>query len=377
MKLILEKQNLLDALTNVSRAVSPKSPMPVLEGILFSAGESTLTLTGYDLDMGITTTISAQVSEPGEIVLSARLIVDIVRRLPRETVELSVDEKMLCSIRSGRSAFQLMGADAADYPKLPQADSTSSFAFPQYLLKEMIGQTRYAISQSDAMPVHKGSQFNLDGQNFDLVSVDGCRLALRQEPYPCETPVKFVVPGKTLSDLEKMLSDDRDGENADGARGEEQVVVTPCAKHVVFTLGTYQIVTRQLEGNFLDYRSVIPSVVKTQVTLNTRELVEAVDRAALVIEDRLKNPLCFDFHGSSVTISVNTTTGHAEDEVDCSISGDPIRIGFNAGYLLDALKNANCDQVTMKLSGAVSAMTIEPADGKNFTFLVLPVRIKN
>ena len=369
MKITLEKQRLLDALSNVQRSVSSKSPMPVLEGILFQASGSALTLTGYDREMGITTTIAAQVEEPGEIVLSARLAVDIVRRLPKETVELAVDEKRLCTIRSGRSSFQLMGVDAAEFPQLPQTDGAPQISFPQYLLKDMIGQTRYAISQSDAMPVHKGSLFSLDGERFDLVSVDGCRLALRQEPYRCETPVRFIVPGKALADIEKMLSDDRDG--------EEQVTVCPSAKHTTFKLGAYQVVTRLLEGNFLDYRNVIPENGKTTVTLNTRELIEAVDRASLIIEDRLKNPLCFEFKQNEVTLSVNTTMGHAEDEVDCATEGEPVRIGFNAGYLLDALKNANCDKVTMKLSGPISAMTIRPAEGDNFIFLVLPVRIKS
>ena len=369
MKVVLEKQRLLDALTNVQRSVSAKSPMPVLEGILFQAAGSSLVLTGYDLEMGITTTIDAQVEEPGDIVLSAKLAVDIVRRLPKDTVTVTADEKHLCSIQSGRSSFQLMGVDAEEFPQLPKTDGAPSISFPQYLLKDMIAQTRYAISQSDAMPVHKGSLFSLDGEKFDLVSVDGCRLALRQEPYRCENPVRFIVPGKALSDVEKMLSDDRDG--------DEQVEVCPSAKHATFRIGKYQLVTRLLEGNFLDYRNVIPESGRTTVTLSTRELIEAVDRAALIIEDRLKNPLCFDFRPGSVTLSVNTTMGRAEDEVDCATDGEPVRIGFNAGYLLDALKNANCDKVTLRLSGPVSAMTIRPAEGSNFTFLVLPVRIKS
>lgn len=372
MKIVLEKQRLLDALSNVQRGVSAKSPMPVLEGILFQAADSALTLTGYDLEMGITTRIDAQVEEPGEIVLSARLTLDIVRRMPKETVELTVDEKRLCSIRSGRSSFQLMGIDAAEFPQLPNTDGAPQFELPQYLLKDMIAQTRYAVAQSDSMPVHKGSLFSLNGTNFEMVSVDGCRLALRQEAYRTETPVRFIVPGKVLLDVEKILSDDRGSEESPA----ETVTICPSAKHATFRIGAYQLVTRLLEGNFLDYRNVIPESGKTTVTLNTRELLEAVERAALIVEDRLKNPLCFEFRDHSISLSVNTAMGHAEDEVDCAIEGEPVRIGFNAGYFMDALKNANCDKVTITLSGPVSAMTIRPADGDGFVFLVLPVRIK-
>ena len=182
--------------------------MPALEGILLKAQQGTLQLTGYDLEMGIETQLEADVTEPGSIILSARLLVDIIRRLPGETVLLSTDEKNLTTITSDRAEYTILGLSSLEYPDLPQVEGDTGLTFQQNLLKNMIEQTRYAIASSDTMPVHKGSLFSIGNGKFDLVSVDGCRLALRTEPYSVAEAVRFIVPGKTLSDLSKMLSDD-------------------------------------------------------------------------------------------------------------------------------------------------------------------------
>lgn len=368
MKLQIAKQTLTEALQNVSRAVAAKSPLPALEGILLQAEQTELRLSGYDLDMGITTSVPADVAEPGAIVLTARLLVDIIRRLPADTVDLEADERNMTTIRCGRSAYSIMGIAAVEFPDMPKPDSSAVLSFPQHLLKNMIAQTRYAVATSDSMPVHRGSLFSLEDGVFHLVSVDGCRLALREEPYAVEEPARFIVPGKTLSDLEKILSDDEEA-------APVSVYLSP--KHIVFEVGSYRILTRLLEGNFLDYRNAIPKSAKTTVTVGTRPLIEAVERASLIIEDRLKNPLTCKFSDNSIQISAVTAMGHAEDSVDCAITGDPVEIGFNSGFLLEALKNADCDQVSIQLSGPLSPMKMLPAEGSHFTFLVLPVRIRS
>lgn len=373
MKFQLSTKSFSEALQHVSRAVPPKSVMPALEGILLKAQPGIVQLTGYDLEMGIETQLEADVTEPGSIVLSAKLLVDIIRRLPDDKVYLSSDDKNLTTISSGRSEYTILGLSPLEYPDLPEVDGVTALSFSQHLLKGMIEQTRYAIASSDTMPVHKGSLFSIENGTFDLVSVDGCRLALRTEAYSTDEPVRFIVPGKTLSDLSKMLSDD--GKSEEEQPEPVQVFVAP--KHIVFSVGPYKVISRLLEGNFLDYQNAIPKTSKTTVTMTARAVTEAVERASLIIDDKLKNPIKCSFADGQLTVTSTTSMGRATDVIDCAMEGEPVEIGFNSSFLLEALKNADCDEITFQLSGPLSPMKVMPSHGDYFTFLVLPVRIRS
>ncbi|EDO61754.1 DNA polymerase III, beta subunit [[Clostridium] leptum DSM 753] len=371
MKIQCQKSQLVEAVSNVQRAVSSKSTLAALEGILLkTTTNGDLKLCGYDLELGITTVIEAQVDEPGEVVLSARLFGDIVRRLPDETVTILVDEKMITQITCGPSEFSIVGIPSSEYPELPSVEGASSIDLTSPILKSMIRQTLFAVADTDAKPVHTGTLFNIENGIIRLVSVDGYRLAMRTEminlKFEEEDEIRFVVPGKTLSEVIKLLPDQ-----------DENVEILVGRRHIIFKIEKYSVISRLLEGEFLDYKAAIPAQFTTEVTVNTRNLINSVERVSLLITDRLKSPVrCIFSEDGEIKISCVTSIGKANDELSAQITGPEVEIGFNNRYLLDALRNADTDEVKVQLTGPVSPMKIVPTQGDSFLFLVLPVRLK-
>ena len=366
MKFTVNKSDITEAVSNIQRAVSTKTSIPALEGILLSATETGLELCAYDLELGITTVIPAFVMEPGKAVLSAKLFSDIVRRTPAETVTVSVDEKNMATLESGYSRFSIIGIPAEDVPELPKLSDSTQISLPGALLKSMIRQTLFAIAESDAKPIHQGSLFSLENGILDVVSVDGYRLAVRREPVDFSEDLSFVVPGKTLSELLKLIKD-----------SEEPVEISAGRRHILFKIDNYTVISSLLEGEFLNYKAAIPPESQTEVVLKTREAIDSVERVSLLITDRLKSPIRCLFDNNEVKLNCTTSMGRASDQLDVEMTGQSVEIGFNNRYLLEALRNTECDEVKVQLGGPLSPMKVVPKEGDSFLFLVLPVRLKS
>lgn len=366
MKFTVNKSDITEAVSNIQRAVSTKTSIPALEGILLSATETGLELCAYDLELGITTVIPAFVMEPGKAVLSAKLFSDIVRRTPAETVTVSVDEKNMATLESGYSRFSIIGIPAEEFPELPKLSDSIQISLPGALLKSMIRQTLFAIAESDAKPIHQGSLFSLENGILDVVSVDGYRLAVRREPVDFSEDLSFVVPGKTLSELLKLIKD-----------SEEPVEISAGRRHILFKIDNYTVISSLLEGEFLNYKAAIPPESQTEVVLKTREAIDSVERVSLLITDRLKSPIRCLFDNNEVKLNCTTSMGRASDQLDVEMTGQSVEIGFNNRYLLEALRNTECDEVKVQLGGPLSPMKVVPKEGDSFLFLVLPVRLKS
>ena len=366
MKFTVNKSDITEAVSNIQRAVPTKTSIPALEGILLSATETGLELCAYDLELGITTVIPAFVMEPGKAVLSAKLFSDIVRRTPAETVTVSVDEKNMATLESGYSRFSIIGIPAEEFPELPKLSDSTQISLPGALLKSMIRQTLFAIAESDAKPIHQGSLFSLENGILDVVSVDGYRLAVRREPVDFSEDLSFVVPGKTLSELLKLIKD-----------SEEPVEISAGRRHILFKIDNYTVISSLLEGEFLNYKAAIPPESQTEVVLKTREAIDSVERVSLLITDRLKSPIRCLFDNNEVKLNCTTSMGRASDQLDVEMTGQSVEIGFNNRYLLEALRNTECDEVKVQLGGPLSPMKVVPKEGDSFLFLVLPVRLKS
>ena len=366
MKFTVNKSDITEAVSNIQRAVSTKTSIPALEGILLSATETGLELCAYDLELGITTVIPAFVMEPGKAVLSAKLFSDIVRRTPAETVTVSVDEKNMATLESGYSRFSIIGIPAEEFTELPKLSDSTQISLPGALLKSMIRQTLFAIAESDAKPIHQGSLFSLENGILDVVSVDGYRLAVRREPVDFSEDLSFVVPGKTLSELLKLIKD-----------SEEPVEISAGRRHILFKIDNYIVISSLLEGEFLNYKAAIPPESQTEVVLKTREAIDSVERVSLLITDRLKSPIRCLFDNNEVKLNCTTSMGRASDQLDVEMTGQSVEIGFNNRYLLEALRNTECDEVKVQLGGPLSPMKVVPKEGDSFLFLVLPVRLKS
>ena len=367
MQFICPKGPLTEAVMNVSRVIPQKSSLPYLEGVKIKAAGGKLSLTGYDMESGITTELEADVMQEGEIVLSARLFADMIRKMAEEDVHVSVGEKMLTLIKSGLTEFTILGTPADEFPELPEVPQGDGIALPQAALKQMIEQTLFAVAQTDAKPVHMGSLFDMKENSLTLVSVDGYRLALRTSAIIGGMEKSFVVPGKVLGEVAKLLSDDE----------EKTVTLNMGTRHIVFNIGKYTVVSRLLEGEFIDYKAAIPSGAGTEVRVNTREFIESLERASLLISDRVRSPLRIFFEEKTVRTSCSTSLGRFTDEIGCSSTGGKVEMGFNNKYILDALKAAGTDEVRIEIASALSPIKVLPPEGEDFIFLVLPVRLRN
>lgn len=367
MKFKVNRIELADACSVVSRAVSLKSSLPALEGILIRAKDDSLKLTGYDLDTGIETEIPAQVFEKGEFIITAKMFCDIVRKLSGDIVNIEVDEKFLTVISCGSAEYKVLGMSGEEFPEFPVIKDYFEVTLTEEKLKSMIDQTLFAVSQNDSKPVHTGSLFEIkDDESCNVVSVDGFRLAMRREKAKNNGECKFVVPGKALSEISKILSDEDN---------ETTLLVTK--RNLSVSVGNYRVYSRLLEGDFLDYNGAIPKNSNVRIKVNVRNFIEAVERTSLLISDRLKSPLRVKFNKDEIILSCSTSLGRATDAFPCQfLEGEELEMGFNNRYLLEALKNTDCDEVVLEISGALSPMKVIPVEGDSFLFLVLPVRLK-
>jgi DNA polymerase III subunit beta len=366
MKITCDKQKLNEAVLNIQKAVSTKSSVPALEGILIRTEENSVFLCGYDLELGITTVFDCSVEEKGSIVLNARLFSEIVRRLPAPEVTISSDEKQMAIIKSGEAEYSIVGIPAQEYPELPSVSGETTLKIPSTTLHSMIHQTLFAVADNDAKPIHTGTLFELEPNHIRLISVDGYRLAIREETVQSTLNTSFVVPGKTLSEVLKLLSDD-----------EGEVELQIGRRHILFSIDNYTVISRLLEGDFLDYRAAIPKDCSTELKVSTQNFINSVERVSLLITDRLKSPVRCIFENNEIRVSCSTAIGRANDKLAAQISGDSLEIGFNNRFLLDALRNTECDEIRIQMNGPLSPMRILPPEGNSFLFLVLPVRLKS
>ena len=368
MRFTCEKNSLVQGLNIASRTVAQKSSLSVIEGILCKAGLG-ICLTGYNMETAISYEIEAEVTDPGECILPAKLFGDIVRRLPEGPVTVVVDETYKVSIRSGYASFTISAENSDDYPELPDVNTGRAVPIPQRELKEMIGGTIFAVAENQGRPIHTGVKFEVTGDSITTIAVDGFRLARRtyhpQEPTGRE--MNFVVPAQGLKEVEKILTDT-----------EENASFTLGPKHILFQIGPATLVCRLLEGDFLDWRRVVPTNCPVKLIAHVSDLVSSVERVGLIVSEKYKSPVRCKFTNQEVYMRTNTTIGAAEDRCTLAGDGDEMEIGFNVRYLADALRAIPSEEVTLELTNGLSPLVLTPVDEKqDFAYMILPVRIKN
>ena len=366
MKFQCMRTDLSNAASNVSRAVASKATTPALEGVLIKAYDNNLNISGYNLEIGITTDVEATVRQEGEIVLSARLFLEIIRKLPEEIVTMETDDRMVTYITCGQVDYQIVGMPSVEYPDLPTFQQTDGITVNAGILKDMIRRTVYAVSDNTAKPIYTGSLYEIADGMLHIVAIDGYRMAIRKENVESQSNTSFVVPGKTQLEILKLLSDD-----------EEPVDIIIGQRHITFKVKNYRVISRLLEGIFIDYKSTIPQTEKTEVVINTRRLINSVERMSLMNNDRMQSPVRCKFLGDQIKFSCASAVGSANDSIRIPIIGEQVEIGFNNRYMLDALKNTDCDEVKIVLNGTISPIVIKPVQGDSFLFIVVPMRLAN
>lgn len=367
MRFTCEKSMLVAGLNITSRTVAQKSALSAIEGILCRAGDG-LQLTGFNMETAISFRVDAEISDAGCCVLPARLFGDIIRRLPEGPVTVVVDDNFKVSIRAGYASFSISAESAEDYPELPDVGEGRSVAIPQDAFKDLISGTIFSVSENQGRPIHTGVKFEVENETISAIAVDGFRLARRTYHTQEATgrTMSFVVPAAGLKEVEKILQDT-----------EEDAYFTLGAKHIMFQIGDATVICRLLEGDFLDWRKVVPTNCPIKLVANVSELSASIERVGQIVSEKYKSPIRCVFSNQVLLMKSNTTIGAAEDR--CSIAGDgkELEIGFNNRYIADVLRAVPDEEVVLELTNSLSPIVMTPVDDKHdFAYMVLPVRIK-
>lgn len=366
MHIRCQQEVLLNSVNTVLRAVSNRTTLPILECILIQTKNDRLVLVGNDLELGIESTIASEILEPGYVALEAKIFSEIIRKLPNEDIEISVDENYMTTIRCHNSRFQIAGQSGDDFPELPKVEKLQGITLPEPKLKDMIRQTIFSVAQEETRPILTGALMQLKDDGLNMVSVDGYRISYRHMELSIENEnVNVVVPGKTLGEISKILS----GEDAD------LVTIYFTDKHVLFDLGSSTVVSRLLEGDFLRYEQSFSSDYETKVLINRRAFLMSIERAALISREGKKNPIKIQLTSDSMVITSNTDLGTAREEVRVSLEGKDLLIAFNPKYLIEALRNIEEDEVEIYFISSLAPCIIQPVNGDHFKYLILPIRL--
>ena len=363
-----EKKELQTAAGNVSRAAAAKSQIPAMEGILLETDGGRLKLTAYDGKIGIYTRIEAEISEDGAIVIPAKFLVDLVRKLPEGTVTITVDLNCACTIRCGKTEVKVGGYNPNDFPELSEINEIENVSVPETLLKSMIQQTIFAVSASESRPIYMGIQFEVGEHDLTLAALDGYRMAKRTEEMQDVTmrPCRFVIPGSTCAEVERICN----------AGKFEDVMISLGDRHASFSIGDTVIISRRLEGEFMNYQKSIPAAFEHEVVADSQDLMAAINRTALVIHDKQSSPIEMTLNDGYLELECNTTFGHAEDSCFCDGDGGGLRVGFNDRYFMDALKAVDEDRVKICANKASSPIILKAPDGGKYLYMILQVRLR-
>lgn len=368
MKINCEKYLLEEAIRTVSKAASPKSPLTALRGILLKADMTSLRLTTYDLRRGIYTDIEADVEDAGSAVIDARLFENIVRHLPDGMVRIVVDASLNVLIKCGQSEFNIKASSADDYPELPEPDRVREIEISQELLKEMIVRTSFSISKNESRPVYTGALFEIEDSHLALVAVDGYRLSMRSADINLEHNdlLRFIIPAYSLSDIEKICQS-----------GEDKFCQFKLgSKHISVHFSGTVLITRRLEGEFLDYKTAVPRDFRYKIKLNRRELLDGLDRVSLMTDESSKAPVKLFFADGKLDLSCDTIQGRSFDSIISEGNGEGLTIGFNDVFLKEALRAIDEEEILFCLNTDSSPAVIKSLNQDNrYLYMVLPVRL--
>lgn len=362
----VERAQLLDAVTNLSRIVSNKTSQPVLEGILISAEKGKITLLSYNLEMGMKKEIYANTSVEGDIVLPARFLSDILRRMNGIQVKIESDDRLMCHISSGGAVFDIMGMDAKVYPEVPFFTEGENVTIEAEILKDMVRGTLFAVAQNEGTrPILTGVNVSVENKTLQFVAIDGYRLAIRRQKVATDKNFEFIIPGKSISEVVKLIGEDC-----------EDVEIKISRKLVAFIINGYTFISRVFEGEFVNYKKTIPDEFKQRVFINTRDLINIIERMSIIISDSFSTPVRCLFEEDKISFSCATAVGRAKEEYEISLEGASFEIGLNSRYLLEALKATEEDRVEILFNGANSGVVINPTEHDEYKYMIMPMRLK-
>ncbi len=361
-----DKATLLNAINTVSKAIPSKAVNPICEGILFNARNSEVVLTTTDSALTIQTKIASEVESEGEVVINGRFFAEVIRKMPEGEIKVSGTFREGIEVKGNFSKINIAAMDPNEYPSLPVIDRDNFFTLPQSELKKMINQTLFATAADEARPILTGCLFEVEEANINVVALDGFRLALRNSYVEdIDNPIKAIIPARALSEITKILLDTDD-------LARLYIQKSYCMVEIEET----KVMTRLIEGEYIKYKPIIPTQLDNNITINRIDLLEAIDRAWLIVRENTRNKyVVFRFSEDKLVITSRSDTGNAYEEIDFAGKATPMEIGFNPRYFVESLKNIDDEFVTFSFTTPSSPTIIHPVDGNKFLYLILPVRL--
>ena len=371
MEFICFKDKILKALNSVVRGVATKTTMPILEGILIQTNDNEIKLTTYHLELGIEYIMECDVKKQGSIVVNAIMFTEIIRKLPDSEIHISINENNLLTIECEGALYKLATMNPEEFPELPKIEVENSISLEQNILKNMIRRTIFAVSTEETRPIFTGCLFEIKDNKLNIVAIDGFRLALRTINITTQTnDFKAVIPAKTLNEVNKILTDSFD-----------QITIGVSKNQAVFEMENCKVVTRILDGEFLNYSTVIPTTWQTRVRVEKQNLQNSFERISLIsasaIEKEKKYPVKVSIDIGKMTILCTNQTGDAKEELFISTEGKNLEVGFNPKYFLDSLKAIDEEEIYIEFGTNVSPCLIKSVDKNDYVYMILPIRLKN
>ena len=371
MKIVCEKDKILKAINSVTKAVASKTTMPILEGILIQTNDKEVKLTTYDLEIGIEYIIDADVKEQGATVVNAIMFSEIIRKLPDTEINISLNEQNLLVIECEGSLYKLATMNPEEFPELPQITIENSIEIEQNTLKDMIRKTIFAVSSEENRPIFTGCLFEIKNNKLNVVAVDGFRLAWKSKFLQnSSNDFTAVIPGRTLNEVNKIILDSFDS-----------VKIGVAKNQALFEMENCKLVTRLLDGEFLNYSSVIPENWETRIRVNRNNIQNCFERISLIsassIEKEKKYPVKVSVEIGKVTISCTNQTGDAKEEMYVATEGQNLEAGFNPKYFLDALRAIDDEEINIDFGTSISPCIIRPVDEGDYIYMILPIRLKD
>ena len=363
MKLLCSKTNLLNGVQIVSKAVSNKTTMSILECIMVDASKGVITLTANDMDLGIETVIEGEILEKGVIALDAKIFLEIVRKLPDSDITIETDSSYKTFITCEKAKFTIIGKSGEDFSYLPIVEKEDSIIISQFTLKEIVRQTIFSISDNDNNKLMTGELFEINGDELKVVSLDGHRISIRKiqlkESYEAK---KVVVPGKTLNEVSKILP----------GGAESDVTISFTSKHIVFEFDNTTVVSRLIEGEYFKIDQMLSSDYETKVKINKKEFLNCIDRATLLVKEGDKKPIIINILDGSMELKINSILGSMNEDIDIEKQGKDLMIGFNPKFLIDALRVIDDEEVELYMVNPKAPCFIKNPE-ESYVYLILPV----
>ena len=368
MKIVCYKDKIIKALNSVVKGVASKTTMPILEGILIQTNDNEIKLTTYDLEIGIEYIMECEIKEQGSTVVNAIMFSEIIRKLPDTEIYISLNDKNLLEIECEGSLYKLATMNPEEFPELPKIEIENSIEVDQNVLKNMIRKTIFAVSSEENRPIFTGCLFEIENNKLNLVAVDGFRLALRSIYLNKQTNnFSAVIPGKTLNEVNKIISD-----------SFEPVKIGVSKNQALFEMDNCKIVTRILDGEFLNYKNVIPSNWETRIRVNKNSIQNSFERISIIsasaIEKEKKYPVKVQVDIGKVIISCTNQTGDAKEELFVSTEGKNLEAGFNPKYFLDSLKAVEDEEVFIEFGTSISPCLIKSVENNDYKYMIIPIR---